>query len=52
MKKKGLYQKPELTTVSFLASVDVITASNDSEGGVGTVVPPISNGGDYKGDNY
>ena len=56
MKKKIVYQKAEITVVSFLDRVDIITTSGgnagENLGGGGTVVPPISNGGDYKGDNY
>lgn len=54
MKKKIVYQKAEITVVSFLDRVDIITTSGAGEnlGGGGTVVPPISNGGDYKGDDY
>ena len=52
MKEKNLYQKPEIVTVNRFDTVDIITTSVEGSGGAGTVVPPITNGGDYKGDNY
>ena len=55
MKKQILYKKPALQTIYF-DEEDVIKTSNGVNGGGtsggGNVVPPISNGGNYGGEDY
>lgn len=55
-KEKMLYNAPEITTVTCLDMVDIITTSGGGNGGGssggGTVVPPITNGGDFNGEDY
>ncbi len=46
--KKGGYKTPKINTVKIVE--DVITSSGENGGG--SVVPPISNGGGYSGEDY